>query len=86
MAIIRKGDKKAEASLSRRAKQQEKNRNSASENQKERAGLISDAVFINPSTKGAYTRSLGNPITKDAYKISTVQFRGPISGSSKIGK
>lgn len=82
MAIIRKGDKKAEAGLRKAAIKQGNNRSKASDNQKKRAGLVSENVRINPKTKKAYTLDLGNPVTGNAYDVVQKPFSGPISGSS----
>jgi hypothetical protein len=83
MAIIRKGDKEAEAGLKARAKEQRENRRNASDNAKQTAGLTSArAVKIDPKTKSAYTLDLGNPITGDAFALNKTQFSGPISGSA----
>lgn len=82
MAIIRKGDAEAEAGLKARAKEQRENRRNASDNEKERAGLVKGNVYINPKTKKAHTLDLGNPVTGNAYALNRVQFSGPVSGSS----
>ena len=82
MAIIRKGDAEAEAGLKARAKEQRENRRNASDNEKERAGLVKGNVYINPKTKKSHTLDLGNPVTGNAYALNRVQFSGPVSGSS----
>ena len=86
MAIIRKGDAEAEAGLKARAKEQRENRRNASDNQLQRAGLVTDNVYINPKTKKAHTLDLGNSVTGNAYALSKKQFSGPISGSAMAKK
>jgi len=83
MAIIRKGDKEAEKGLRARAKEQKENRKSASDNAKDSAGLVNTrGIKIDPKTNSAYTLELGDPITKDAFKITRKKFSGPVSGSA----
>ena len=80
MAIIRKGDKKAEEGLRQQAEKQSKQRAMSSQNQLESAGLSDRLVHIDTKTGRAHTLTLGAP--GNAFKLSSVQFSGPISGSS----
>lgn len=83
MAIIRKGDKKAEENLKKAAAKQTQVRKTASDNEKEKAGLVNArSIRIDPKTKKAYTLDLGNPVTGNAYDIVRKPFSGPISGSA----
>jgi hypothetical protein len=87
MAIIRKGDKKAELKLRVRAVEQSENRRKASDDRKVKAGL----EFKNKSN----TSITGDPskikVTKDKSGKTSATYRdepftGPISGSAVANK
>ena len=83
MAIIRKGDKKAENNLKSRAIDEVYKRQKTSDNAKEKAGRKQvSGISIDTKTKTAYTRDLGNSRTGNAYDIVRKPASGPISGSS----
>jgi hypothetical protein len=83
MAIIRKGDKVAEAALRKEAVKQASARKKASPNERERAGLKrAGNIMIDTKTKKAYTRELGNSVTGNAFGVVRKDASGPISGSS----